>query len=284
MYIRTFSEEQMQEMVDLYTVKKLAINKIAKIFKASQKGIAKILHKYGVVRGVGKNCLYNCDENFFETINTEEKAYWLGVIFADGNLQHRGINSYIVIFSSVDKDWVEMLKNALKYDGPIRREVQHKYNKEIWKISISNEKLYNDLYSLGCVPKKSLVKKFPVIRKDLVHHFIRGYFDGNGSVSEHQYLPGKDNTTLKSGFCSGSMDFLESLKAFIPAKHNAIKQHTSNCYTVTYGVKDSYQLYNYMYKDATIYLNRKREKFIKYAQERRSTTIIDPSLQDEGIV
>lgn len=277
MYIRHFSDEDIEKMVNMYVEQKLAINKIAKIFHAADRTIAKVLHSFNVVRPVGKNYLYKCDESFFKTIDSEIKAYWLGAMFADGNVSYNSSGTGQIYISSIDKNWIEQFKEDIHYTGNLCKETHRYYRKDIWKMHITNDVLFHDLYEKGCVPRKSKIIQFPNIAPSLVHHFIRGYFDGDGCVSIHKYLSGKNNTTLTSSICSGSKKFLDKLIQYIPAKHNVAKYH-NNVYIVTYGVNDSYNLYNYMYSNATVYLERKKEKFEKYAKERRSTTIISPSL------
>lgn len=277
MYTRKFSDKEIEKIVNLYVEQKLSISKIANIFKAGNKTIAKVLHSFNIVRKVGKNYLYECNESFFEIIDSEVKAYWLGVMFADGNVSVSKCNTGQLFISSIDKDWLNKFKEHIGFTGNLLKETHKHYHKDIWKLHITNDKLFHDLCKLGCVPRKSLTIQFPILEKSLMHHFIRGYFDGDGSVSIHRYLPGKDNTTLNSSICSGSKKFLEELIQHIPARHNVVK-HYNRVYIVTYGVKDSYSLYNYMYHDSTIFLERKKIKFEKYAEERRSTTIISPSL------
>jgi len=276
MYIRKFSGEEIEKIVNLYVEQKLAINKIARIFKAGDKTVAKVLHSFDVVRAVGKNYLYECNESFFEVIDTEIKAYWLGVMFADGNVSIGKCGTGQLFVSSIDRDWLNQFKKDIGFTGNLLKETHPHYHKDIWKLHITSNKLFKDLCKLGCVPCKSNIIQFPPLENSLVHHFIRGYFDGDGCVSIHKYLPGKDNTTLNSGVCSGSREFLESLIQYVPTKYNKIK-HYNNVYTVVYSVKDSYKFYNYMYSDATVFLERKKVKFEKYAEERRSTTIISPS-------
>lgn len=276
MYIRHFSDEDIEKMVNMYVGQKLAINKIACIFKASDRTIAKVLHSYNVVRGVGKNHLYECDESFFETIDNEIKAYWLGVMFADGNVSLSKSNTGQLFISSIDKEWINQFKEDIHFTGNLLKEKHNRYHKDIWKLHITSDRLFYDLCKHGCVPCKSNIIQFPIIEKSLIHHFIRGYFDGDGTVSIHKYLSGKDNTTLRSGFCSGSRLFLEKLVQHIPTKNKVIRR-CSRVYIVSYSVKDSYILHNYMYSDATVFLERKKKKFERYAEERRSTTIISPS-------
>lgn len=276
MYIRKFSDEDIEKIVNMYVNQKLAITKIAHIFKAGDRTIANLLHSYGVVRAVGKNYLYECDDSFFDKIDTEEKAYWLGVMFADGNVSLNSCGTGQLFLSSIDKNWINQFRDSIHFTGNLLKETHRHYHKEIWKLHITNNHLFFSLLKVGCVPCKSNIIQFPSIEEPLVHHFIRGYFDGDGCVSIHKYLSGKNNTTLRSSISSGSGMFMKKLMQFLPVKHNVLKYY-SNVYTVSYGVKDSYSLYNYMYSDATVFLIRKKEKFEKYAKERRSTTIISPS-------
>lgn len=278
MYIRHFSDRDIEKMVNMYVEQKLAINKIAHIFKAGDKTIAKVLHSYNVVRGVGKNHLYECDESFFETIDSEVKAYWLGAMFADGNVSLSRSNTGQLFISSIDKEWLNQFKKDIHFTGNLLKETHKHFYKDIWKLHITNDKLFHDLCKHGCVPRKSKIIQFPIIKESLVHHFIRGYFDGDGTVSISKYLPLKDNTTLKSGFCSGSRIFLEKLAQYVPTRIKKVKYY-GKVYTVSYSVKDSYTLYSYMYSDATVFLERKKKKFEQYSKERRSTTIISPSYQ-----
>ena len=276
MYIRHFSDEDIEKMVNMYVEQKLAINKIARIFKAGDKTIAKVLHSYNVVRSVGKNHLYECDESFFKTIDSEAKAYWLGVMFADGNVSLNRSNTGQLFISSIDKEWINQFKKDIHFTGNLLKETHNHYHRDIWKLHITSDRLFHDLCKHGCVPCKSNIIQFPIIKESLVHHFIRGYFDGDGTVSISKYLSLKDYTTLKSGFCSGSRIFLERLIQYIPTRSKTVKYYGS-VYTVSYSVKDSYILYNYMYSDATVFLERKKKKFEQYSEERRSTTIISPS-------
>lgn len=135
--------------------------------------------------------------------------------------------------------------------------------------------MYTDLCNNGCVPKKSLILKFPKLRDDLIHHFIRGYFDGDGTVGIYKYLSKSDSVTLRSGISSGSEAFLNTLLQHLPVKHKVI--HKYDLYTFNLSVKDSIAFYDYLYKDATVYLDRKKLKFEEFKQRRSETIIIVPN-------
>lgn len=220
---------------------------------------------------------YTCNDSFFESINTEDKAYWLGVLFADGNTSLNNCGTGVVRLSSKDKDWVENFLKSVSSTNTVHKEIHKKYNKEIWKAMITSHKMFNDLCNLGCVPNKSLVLKFPKIKNELVPHFIRGYFDGDGTVGIYKYLSKSNSVTLRSGIASGSKEFLEELIKYIPIKNKNIKHH--DLYTVSFSVKDSLSFYDYVYKDATIFLERKKLKFEEFKQRRSETIIVTPDME-----
>lgn len=124
-----------------------------------------------------------------------------------------------------------------------------------------------------------MIITFPQLQEDLIPHFIRGYFDGDGFVSIYNNSTKKENCfTLKSGFCSGSKIFIEQLVSYLPTKFKTIskrKKPNSSLYDIKLSVKDSYKLYKYMYTNATIFLQRKKDKFDNYIKQRRSETIIE---------
>ena len=213
-----------------------------------------------------------------------EQAYWLGVLFADGNISKKASNNGQIFFTSKDQQWVLAFMQAIKSNNKPRPELHKKYNKYIWKAQITSAQMYNALNRLGCVPTKSKIIRMPHLKSELVSHFIRGYFDGDGSVGVYQNLKTRDWKILKSNICSGSREFLEDLLKYLPTKQKNITQK-AGVYVLQFSLNDSYKLYEYLYKDSTVWLNRKRMVFEEYIkQERGSTTIIDHPNKDEGIV
>jgi hypothetical protein len=147
--------------------------------------------------------------------------------------------------------------------------------------------MYNDLNNLGCTPAKTKTIRIPILEDELVHHFIRGYFDGDGTVGAYKNLKNSDWKILKSGFCSGSKEFMIDLLKILPVKNKTIKQ-SNECYVTQHSLHDTLNLYNFMYKNHTLCLNRKRQVFIDYLDtyvpRKRFNDYNRPSLVDEGIV
>lgn len=215
---------------------------------------------------------YSLNDEYFSELN-EENCYWLGVMYADGNVSTNTANTTGTIkFSSTDREWVEQFKTAVNYNGPVREEIHKKFKKSIWKITISSRKMYEDLVNLGCIPRKSLVIEFPKV--PFPHHFIRGYFDGDGSITVCRNIKSSEWKIMKASICSGSKIFLEQLLTHIPIK-------SKKCYTgkhifeIKMSLNDSIHFLNFIYSGNGPCLLRKYSKFKEYIdnfQPRKCST------------
>lgn len=131
---------------------------------------------------------YEVDDDFFKVIDTEEKAYILGFFFADGTTMEFNGKLIGVSFTQLeqDVDILEKIKSAMKSSNVFYKETQKTNEKTKYKLSIRSKQLAKRVRELGAGPKKSLTLKFPdeniFKSKDLIRHFIRGYFDGDGCI------------------------------------------------------------------------------------------------------
>lgn len=277
MYIRIFTEEEKQFIIEKYVNTKWTAAKIGKELKAGVATVRKFLHEENLIRPVGSSSRkYSSNFSYFESIDTEQKAYWLGVLYADGCVSKKN-NS--LRFSSIDKEWIEAYKKDLEYNGPINIEHHSKFNKNIYKVTIYSDKLVDSLVSYGCVERKSLVLEFPDLPESLIPHFIRGYFDGDGCVYSGKYIRNSDCKTLRVMICSGSKSLLEGMVTYLPISCKLVRQRqrVHFLYEIVLSVEDSKAFYTYIYSNATRFLQRKKNKFDSFFQERGSTTIISPS-------
>lgn len=146
------------------------------------------LGKYNIRKPLGeRNKRYSCNQLFFETIDTKEKAYILGFIYADG-CNNEDIGRLDVSISVDDIEILNLIKKNIEYTGPIREckylTVNGKSRIRV-DLCINSDKLSRDIKNKGCMAKKSLILDFPdenQVPEILVWHFIRGYFDGDGSL------------------------------------------------------------------------------------------------------
>lgn len=261
------------QILQMYVEEKMSIKKIAQVIKKSRPNISKLLTEAGVLKSISDwRTKYIFNHNYFSDINTENKAYFLGLIFADGNISMNH-SSHTIRLTSKDKSILLAFLQDLKSDSIVYREYHKKYKKECFKIRLTSTKMYHDLNNLGCVPVKSLILKFPKnLSQDLIPHFIRGYFDGDGTVGIYT---NKTSTwkRLVSGF-AGTENFLNGIQENLPITNKTLKK-SKNLYLLNFSVQDSITLYNYMYSNAVIFLKRKHDIFYDFIKQRGSTTTID---------
>lgn len=192
---------------------------------------------------------YYFNENYFEKIDTEEKAYFLGLLMADGYVAttERFIS---LALKNEDCGILYMLKKELNSDAPLG----NKKNCTQKVFTMCSKKLVNDLKQLGLTRNKTFTLQFPIIPKRLIRHFIRGYFDGDGYVGERQ-------CTL----IIASDAFLESFLDFFKKEFNKdlYVHEIKNSYRVNLNKRDA-DIVNYIYKGAKVYLDRKYKNFKKY--------------------
>lgn len=210
--------------------------------------------------------IYSINENAFDNIDSEYSAYFLGLLFADGsNTTKTGVISIDLV--EEDEHILKELANFVESDRPLR--TYKNYNrpnaKDKTRFVINSKHMSSVLDSFGMIPNKSLKIKFPVfLDEDLIHHFVRGYFDGNGSIG----IFGKVKNVAFS-VCS-TESFLLTLQEILMINCNLNKvklgkrhkDRDSDSYHLRYTGRFSCQrIREWLYKDATIYLERKYDKF-----------------------
>ena len=201
-------------------------------------------------------------EDFFNIIDTEEKAYWLGFLYADGYVySHIGYTVELTL-KKTDENHIHKFRNAVKYNGELEDKHIELNQKHFLakRLTLCSKKMVQDLIAHGCFQNKSLDLKFPTdqqVPKHLIHHFMRGYFDGDGCVTTARQ--GRD---LRFEIL-GTYEFLTMYEKTMNINIKEPKQTKSKAFSVKHGgnlqVK---KIYDYLYKDATVYLERKRDIFI----------------------
>lgn len=206
---------------------------------------------------------YQFEEEIFEKIDTEEKAYWLGFLYADGYVSEYK-NDISVSLAEKDVEHVIKLKDFIKTNAPIK--IKQKKTKEKTYISYSltftSQKTKQDLINLGCIPRKSNILVFPnqnQVPSELLSHFIRGYFDGDGCVTHAN--KGKQIAVE----ILGTKDFIESLIKWsdINANIHSFK-HSPTTYRVQYFGEKGNSFLEKIYHNSNIKLERKYSKFVNF--------------------
>lgn len=243
------------------------------------------VRKLEIARPNGK--VPDCDQTYFEEIDTPNKAYFLGLLFADGGyLKHnRKSGNYNLTLSlelkKEDSYILEEFKKQLKSSLPIKEVVknqtmvsngkEYSFVKENCYFRIGCKKLISDLISWGCVEDKTKqLSKVPDINKNYLKYFLLGFYDVDGiaSVGEKAYI----------GFC-GTEKMMESISLTLNKELNLkIKKpyynKSNHIYYLQYGTNDEIEnLFNYFYKDLEIpHLVRKEEKIKNYLNANTEIT------------
>lgn len=202
------------------------------------------------------------NDHVFDKIDTEEKAYWLGFLYADGNV-HKSSKSWKIELTLKEGDLSHLKKFCTFVD--FREVPKYREKTKAYRVSFGSRIMAEQLIKYGCTERKSLTLKFPsedVIPETLTRHFIRGYFDGDGCITLRHNI----NKDIPVASLLGTKEFLSVLLEKI--NNNGIdilkkdKNNDSNTYYVRFKTKEGFCFMSYMYKDATIYLERKYNKYL----------------------
>lgn len=240
---------------------------IGKMFSARPTSIWNILLKRGVNIRNASECrkIFNVNHLYFKAIDSNDKAYFLGLLYADGCL---AANQWQISISLQEEDGyiLQKFKDCIEYEGElkfVRQDHKKSSYKNQTKLCLSDKRIYLDLVNLGCVPKKSQLIRFPFehIDRKFWREFIRGYFDGDG------YVCGSKRRS--AGFV-GNIEFLTSIQNILfdegvsTSKFVICHNKEKTCYNLAFrSKKDFVSLYKYLYDEnqSDLYLVRKKEKF-----------------------
>lgn len=239
-------------IVDMY-LSGLSENKIAKHFNAVQSSISRILSAEGI--STRPKAIYEANETYFNSIDTEYKAYILGWLYADGNVMD---DRWRIQIQQSDSYMLEWIANQVKYTGPLYQippPVKFPHRKWQTCLSVCRKKMADDIVSLGCTKHKSLTIEFPTdqqVPPSLLNHFLRGVFDGDGSISI------KGNALNCSVVCSPA--FAEGFGKAIQWEYNTYNKKKSKQIMFT-KTEHAFSFLSYLYNNSNIHLNRKHEIF-----------------------
>lgn len=215
------------------------------------------------------------DDAIFETINSEEKAYWLGFLMADGYITITERNAELGIELNIkDKEHLVKFQKFLKTNAMVQErnrffeKVANNYcNKTLNScfIRIYNKKIVEDLIKLGFQQnKRNKGLEFCQISDNLERHFIRGFFDGDGSIAKR-----RNRTNYVCNITSKDESFLKEIR-------NVLYNHNINSYITNWtngynhkmyqlnisAKKDVEKYLDFIYKDSKIYLERKYSLYL----------------------
>lgn len=250
---------QENEIINLYNSGESSV-KIAAKFNISSTAVLNFLKKKNINRR-SPNRDYMFDEKFLDDINTSDKAYIIGLFLAGGSVKK---NSLCISVVESDMEILIKIKNIFKTDKPIyvRQKIKNTHN-NIVALELSSSHMIKSIKKFGIIENKTFKVKFPKDINCLFYSdFIRGYFDGHGSISFDEK---KKNFRVA---INGTSDFCAMLKDIILQELN-INISVLNCKndklkicTLGGNIKVK-KFLDFIYKDANFYIVRKRNTYIR---------------------
>jgi len=250
-----------------------SLTQISKELGLDRPSLSKRLQKQGLK--LRDNRIYSVDLQYFAEIDDEHKAYWLGFILADGTVQDKyKRHVFEITLKEEDSYMLEILKSDIQSNAPICDKIVtlNGYQYPASRFTVSSKEFVANLVKCGCVPNKTKVVRVldGIVSDDLMNHFVRGYFDGNGCIGITSTRKPSD-VTVSIG--SGSVQMMEDLWNIIANQTGLCFRDVSKSSTYyemrLFSIDDKLEFLKYIYNNATVYLERKHKKYMQFAAMRR---------------
>ena len=250
----------------------ISLTEMGKREKVDRRTLAKHFRELGIEIVNKQNCS-KFNEHIFDIIDSEEKAYWLGFIWADGYISNSPNNPNVKTVHQIElslglKDVEHLIKfkNFMSYSKDITIDNYR------CRFMVANKYLWNVLNNYGCTPKKSLTLKFPnenIFKStDLIRHFIRGYFDGDGCITRYV----NKHTVSPHIEVIGTNDMLNNILKYSNTeaifRHDS--RHSEETLFLDWHKEQGIKFINYLYADCSVFLNRKYELYQFFKNGSRS--------------
>ena len=249
-------EYTLEEIANIYKTEHTSIRKLARDYDINVNRVQWAVKKYGIHKVQNHSDFpeyrkHQLDLHYFDTIDTEDKAYYLGYIYADGY-----VNEHYMRLCLHNQD-IHILKSFCKYlgsDETIIKPYRDKYS----ALVVNSKEFAESLHKQGAVQAKTKILKAPNVPDNLIPHFIRGYFDGDGSIWFD-----KSTNSYRVQFV-GTKDVLEYIEKFFGVE-TKFRVATKDGLIYRYGFagnKKVSEALDKIYEGATVYLFRKHDKYL----------------------
>ena len=258
-------ETKCKDICQKYTDEDWTIKLLSERYSVSRFIITKILQENNIpIKRHTKRSGLFMKEDYFEEINTEAKAYFLGLLFTDGNvfIRPKKTNQISLELTIRDKDILEKFKEELNTNNKLSYRKNSNRAETVY-VRFFSEKMVNDLSKYGVIPqktKRTTHLPFQLIPSQFHKDFLRGLIDGDGSI----YFFGDNKKQIGLTFCSYSRNICEELQQACDIlinqknEHKVFTEKNKNISRVCYTKQDiTKQLVTALYKDSNYYLTRK---------------------------
>ena len=278
-----FSEEKIDYICKLYE-RGVSAKSLGSKFSIDKRRVQKWSESKGLLRDKGaSHRITEFNQHIFDTIDTPEKAYWLGFFYADAYNSDK-INTFSLTLKDEDYGHLVKLCNFVGLpENKINRYLSYIGDKTYPTCSIKmySKHICQKMIELGCPRAKSFIIQYPGwLNNDLNRHFIRGMFDGDGCLSYREnQKEWKWNLVSTNESCEVIQQILLSNLGFIVNFH-CISETGNNTYELEQsGNKKILKIMEWLYQDTTIYLDRKHQKYIDLIRHQNNK-YIDANLRD----
>lgn len=262
------TDEEKNKIINMYK-NGLSVTKIGEELKIHKNLILKILEENNIKRVHNGKRIYKLNEYYFDKTDTPNKAYILGFFYADGcNLPNKGTIS--MSLEEHDKEILEKIRLEIGSERELefieqskRKNKNNNYKyKDMWKLLLFSSHMCSTLNDLGMIPNKSLKLEFPKwLNEELYSHFIRGYFDGDGSLccryTKNNQFRVVFTITSTNNFCGECLNILRERVGIGGEIYDASSKNGITKVLSISGSKQVKKLLEWLYQDAELYMRRK---------------------------
>lgn len=213
------------------------------------------------------------DVHYFRDIDTEEKAYWLGFVAADGNVNTR---LFQMRLAARDGSHLELFRKCLSAETPVTYSAHE--GRRYANITITRPDFVRHLNAHGIHPRKSWNLTPWHGPPELLRHYWRGFFDGDGSI--YQSNGGRDGRESWGVGVVGTREMCEGFSAFVSARTGAslsVRPHRNIWRTEAAGIEYPQIVARLLYTPNTISLPRKQtrvDRLLRILPERSRFNLV----------
>lgn len=257
--VKCLTKEDLEKALQMYN-SGMSLKKTSKHFNMSGFTLSKNFKRNNIdikqLNRYGKHKNFDCNKDIFSDIDSEEKAYWLGFLLADGYISKDSWHLELAL-KKEDYDHLVKFKNFLNANIEIR----YKAKTKSYSLSITSKKICTDLIKHGVVNNKSLtciMNEHIISNEKLKWHYFRGFIEGDGSVTvdkkKYAHLSLTSNCILLTQLTDKLPEYYKNMKP--------IKDKRSNAYHISLGNNKTISILKKCYLNCHIYLDRKYKKAI----------------------
>lgn len=270
------SQEVVDKVIDNYVNKHMGRLASGREFGLSDGAVKKILKGAGIHLRTQKESVvlknensrkYNNNSNYF-SIESPNMAYIMGFIAADGTVR-KDDNSIKITLSAQDRELLVKIKEEVGIEVEVK-DYTTSQGYDCSTLVWTDKKHKEDLAKYSIVPAKTFILQPPTnLKREYWIDYIRGYFDGDGSVNNIKSTNGRGNGSIRWQLCSATKELVDWIVDFLNEEYGVpkvnvqtrVRNHEKPLYIVQYSSRASRMIYKVLYSESSLYLARKKEIF-----------------------